>query len=163
MQRFSHDRTAEQLSYESLRNMEGAGVSAGNKRENERGMKRSWRTQLQHADPGPVCSQTLSLTFLQDHSKGPAIVFFLLVQCVCSLPKRKHPGSFPERSRAMLAWAPLFGNVKFAVKGNLEAPVGKSATSGNVSEFWAAGISLSASAKHRSHSVFPAADGGVSL
>lgn len=73
--------------------------------------------------------------------------------------KRKHPGSFPERSRVT---PPFAANVKFAVKGKSLSPC-KSGTSGNVSEFWAAGISLSASTKHKSHSVFQTADGGVIL
>lgn len=63
MQHFSYHRTAEQLGYESLRNMEGVEVSKGNKRKNERGIEMSWQTRLRHADPGPACSQTLSLTF----------------------------------------------------------------------------------------------------
>lgn len=42
----------------------------------ERGIKMSWQTQDRHTDLGPVCSQTLSLTFLSYRSKGPAIVFF---------------------------------------------------------------------------------------
>lgn len=77
------------------------------------------------------------------------------------MPKRKHPGSFTERSVA----AADVGDADWEIcsEGQAVNPVGKSSTSENVTEFWTAGISLSASTKHKSHSVFTTADGGVIL
>ncbi len=99
--------------------MEGAGVSKGNKRENERNKNELADNSYDMLTRGQSVPKPFHSHSFRIIQKVSQLFSFFYVEYVRSMPERKRPGSFPQRSLAMQTWAALFGNVKFAVKGDL--------------------------------------------